>query len=44
LLDSGETHNARAIKKDENYAYLLAFDSEVKSKLFIKQKKHNSLS
>ena len=37
LLDSGATHNVRAIKKDENYADLLpievevAFDSEIKS-------------
>ena len=44
MLDSGATQNVRAIKKDENYADLLpiavdvAFDSEVKSKLFINKR------
>ena len=41
MLDSGATHNARAIKKDENYADLIpievevAFDSEVTAELYV---------
>ena len=41
LLDSGATHNAREIRKDEDYQSLVpievqvAFDSEVKAELFM---------
>ena len=41
LLDSGATHNVRAIRSDEDYESLVpievqvAFDSEVKTELFM---------
>ena len=44
MLDSGATHNAREIKKDEDYQGLfpieveVAFDSEVKTELFVSRK------